>query len=285
MRGMRSTEARLLSPHERETALGYLAADSRANLLLIDLVARLGHAPSPGEMRSEVVIATRGGEIRGIVALRPTVVFDACFDLDALDPLLPFFEPLGMGLVKSARTVVDAFWTRLSRRGRRHAVLDRIETAYTLVADAARLADLPEGLAARSARREDLGLLVHAARESLREESRPDPFAGDVRGFRRWVKGRVPRARVVEREGRVVFVGYADVRRPEGWLLQGIYTWPEARRRGFAATGTSDLCREAFEARANHVQLAVVEGNHAARGLYEGLGFEPFDCLRTILFT
>ncbi len=281
---MRSTEARLLSPHERETALGYLAEDPRANLLLIDLVARLGHAPSPGEMRSQVVIATRSGEIRGIVALRPTVVFDARFDVDALDTLLPFFEPLGVGLVKSAQTVVDAFWARLSRRGRRQAVLDRIETSYALVADAARLADLPEVLAGRPARREDLEPLVHAARESLREESRPDPFAGDIRGFRRWVKGRVPRARVVEREGRVVFVGYADVRRPEGWLLQGIYTWPESRRQGFAATGTSVLCQEAFESQARHVQLAVVDGNDAARGLYEGLGFEPFGRLRTILF-
>ena len=60
-----------------------------------------------------------------------------------------------------------------------------------------------------------------AARESLREEGRPDPFTGDVRGFRRWVSGRVPRARVVEHDGQVAFVGYADVRRSEGWLLQG----------------------------------------------------------------
>jgi predicted GNAT family acetyltransferase len=131
---------------------------------------------------------------------------------------------------------------------------------------------------------EDLDELVVAARESLREEERPDPFAGDPRGFRRWVRGRVPRARVVEHAGRVVFVGYADVQRPEGWLIQGVYTWPEFRRRGFAAAGVSDVCREAFAAGARHVQLAVVEGNAAGQGLYAGLGFEPFGELRTILF-
>lgn len=282
--GERSIEARLLSPHEREAALAYLALDAQANLLLIDLVARLGQAPSPGEMRSQAAIATCGGEIRGVVALRPTVVFDARFDLEALDHVLPFFEPIGVGLVKSAEPLVDAFWSRLARGGRR-AVVDRIETAYALRAADARLSGVPEGDVARPARPEDLEPLVHAARESLREESRPDPFSGDIRGFRRWVKGRVSRARVVERDGRVVFVGYADVRRPEGWLLQGIYTWPAVRRRGFGATGTSDLCREAFDAGADHVQLAVVEGNDAARGLYERLGFEPFDRLRTILFT
>ena len=120
--------------------------------------------------------------------------------------------------------------------------------------------------------------------ESLREEDRPDPFAGDVKTFRRWVRGRVDRARVVDCGGRVAFVAYADVQRPEGWLIQGVYTWPEFRRRGLAAAGVSDLCREAFASGTSHVQLAVVEGNAGARALYEGLGFEPFGELRTILF-
>jgi predicted GNAT family acetyltransferase len=79
-------------------------------------------------------------------------------------------------------------------------------------------------------------------------------------------------------------VGYADVRLREGWLLQGVYCWPEFRRQRFASTGVSDLCCEAVVAGAEHVQLSVVDGNEAARRLYEGLGFEPFGKLRTILF-
>jgi ribosomal protein S18 acetylase RimI-like enzyme len=282
---MRSTESRLLAPHERDRVLEYLSRDARANLLLIDMVSKLGDPPAPGEMRCQVAVATRAGEIRGVVALRPTVVFDASVREDALESLLPFFDPLGVGLVKSEEATVDTLWSRLSRRGRRHSVVDRLETGYALVPDSAQLVPAREGGIAREAVGGDLEPLVHAARESLREESRPDPFAGDMRGFRRWVKGRVPRARVVCRGDEIVFVGYADVRRPEGWLLQGIYTWPEERRRGFAATGTSDLCREAFRAGASHVQLAVVDGNDPARALYEGLGFKPFARLRTILFT
>jgi len=280
-----SIEARLAAPRDLEAVQCHLARDARANLLLIDLVARLGQPPSPGEMRTQVAIATCDGVLCGVVALRPTVVFDAGIDLEALEALLPFFEPLGVGLVKSEEGIVGALWERLCRGGRRQAVVDRLETAYALVTETARLAPVRDGEVVRAARGADLEPLLHAARESLREESRPDPFSGDLRGFRRWVKGRVPRARVVERDGRVVFVGYADVKRPEGWLLQGIYTWPEARRRGFAATGTSDLCHAAFTQRADHVQLAVVDGNDAARGLYEGLGFKPFGRLRTILFT
>jgi RimJ/RimL family protein N-acetyltransferase len=282
--GTRSIEARLLTPAERDDALAYLAEDARQNLLLIDLVARLGRQGSPGEMRSQVAVALQAGEIRGIAALYPTVVFDTRMDPISVEALLPLFEPLRVGLVKSEQPMVDLLWERLSQRGRRRAVVDRIETAYAVEPDAARLAPVAAGAIARVAGAGDLEPLVHAARESLREESRPDPFAGDVRGFRRWVKGRVPRARVVEQGGRITFVGYADVRRDDGWLLQGIYTWPEARRRGFGAAGTSALCREAFEAGADHVQLAVVEGNEPARCLYEGLGFKPFTRLRTILF-
>ena len=40
----------------------------------------------------------------------------------------------------------------------------------------------------------------------------------------------------------------------------------------------------AIQAGAEHVQLSVVDGNEAARRLYEGLGFKPFGKLRTILF-
>src|SRR4029453_1902848 len=130
----------------------------------------------------------------------------------------------------------------------------------------------------------DLDGLVQAARASLREEHRPDPFEGDPDGFRRWVAGRIPRASVVDLDGALRFAGYADVQRSEGWLLQGVYTWPEARRRGLAAAGVADLCRRAREAGAAHVPLALVAGNTAAERLYESLGFRTFARLRTILF-
>lgn len=281
---MRSIQTHLLAPREREAVLAFLGEDARANLMLLDVVARLGEAPAPGEMRAQVAVATRSGELVGVVALRPSIVFDARIQLDAALALTPHLEPLGVGLVKSGEQVVDRVWAELCRQRERYTVIDRLETAYALTREAARLGGVRSDGCVRPARESDLEPLVFAARESLREESRPDPFSGDVRGFRRWVRGRVARARVVEHAGRIVFVGYADVRRPEGWLLQGIYTWPDARQRGFAALGTSDLCREAFAAGAEHVQLAVVDGNDPARRLYEGLGFKPFGRLRTILF-
>jgi len=56
---------------------------------------------------------------------------------------------------------------------------------------------------------------------------------GVLESFQRSVRGRLERAWVVvvEAGGRSVFVGYADVQRSEGWLLQGICISLKARRR------------------------------------------------------
>lgn len=280
----RSVNARRLGADDLPDACAYLQEDTLGNLLLIDLAARYGQAPPPGETATELVGAFRGSELVGVAALRPTIVLDARMESQAVLALLPYVEALDVGLVKSEASRVELLWEQLGRR-RRRIWVNRLETALVLEPGRAHLVPRTPDRNVRPAQLEDLEPLVFAARESLREENRPDPFAGDVRGFRRWVRGRIPRALLVEREGRVCFVGYADVRREEGWLLQGIYTWPEERRRGHAALGTSELCREAFAAGARHVQLAVVEGNEAARRLYDELGFEPFARLRTILFT
>jgi predicted GNAT family acetyltransferase len=187
------------------------------------------------------------------------------------------------GLMKSERRLVERTWKGFEALGRR-AMIDRIENAFQLTPD--RIVPARPGLpgVARPARSEDLDELVVAARASLREEDRPDPAETDPGGFRRWVASRLARARIVSEEGRTVFVAYADVRRPEGWLIQGVYTWPDARRRGFARRGMDSIVREAFASGAAHVQLAVVEGNEPASALYRELGFEPFAELRTILF-
>jgi len=274
---------RSLGPRSRHEALAFLGQDPLANLFLIDLASRLGSRPEPGEGRVEMVGAWQGDRLAGVLALRPTIALTPASP-EVIAAFLPHLEPLGVGLLKSSVAAVEGLWTPLAKRHRPRVLLDRLETAYVLRASEARLVRPRPHERVRAATPDDLEPLVEAARESLREEDRPDPFDADVRGFRRWVRGRIPRARVVEAAGRIVCVGYADVRLSAGWLLQGIYCWPEARRRSFARTGVSDLCREAFAAGADHVQLSVVDGNEPARRLYEALGFKPFAKLRTIIF-
>jgi RimJ/RimL family protein N-acetyltransferase len=275
---------RPLRSRDREAALAYLDRAPLLNLVLADLVLRLGEtSPGPGPA-PEVLGAWRGRELAGVAGLAPSVVFDAAAEREVLEAFFPYLTRVGSGLVKSTEEVVGPLHAWLAAEGRR-VLLDRIEIGFALEADEARLRGPSPAQHVRPANLLDLDALVEAARQSLLEENRPDPTESDPIGFRRWVRGRVRRAVVVEQSNQLGFVGYADVQCPRGWLLQGVFTWPGFRRRGLAAVGVSELCRRAFASDGAHVQLAVIEGNEAAARLYEGLGFRRFARLRTLLFS
>lgn len=273
---------RPLRRRDRTAALARLAGRVREDLFLLDLVVALGTHAS-GDVAPELLGAWRGEQLVGLASLRPTLVLESALEPAVREALLGPMSDITSGLVRCEARATAALWARLAVRGRR-ALVDRLEEG--LVLDPAWLCDVPvpAGVRLRPAEVRDLEPLVEAARASLREEGRPDPFLGDPRGFRRWVAARLDRARVGERAGQVVFVGYADVRLAAGHLLQGVYTWPHSRRQGIGAAGVASLCAAAFGAGVDHVQLSVVEGNTAARGLYAHLGFRPHTTLRTILF-
>jgi RimJ/RimL family protein N-acetyltransferase len=279
-------KAGFLTSRDRAAVLEYLHRNPQLNLQLLDLIDH--PKPAQGVFRgidSEpiVLVAWEADQVEGVAALRPTLLFDAHLEPPALRAFLPFLTTIETGLLKSLDPVVTRLWDLLEERGSR-SLIDRYEIAFAIRPGEESLTLIREDVILRSAREQDLEELVYAARASLREEGRPDPGERDPAGFERWVKSRIERARVVEYRGRLAFVAYADVRRPEGWLIQGVFTWPEFRRRGLAAAGMSGLVREAFAGGADHLQLAVVEGNKPALGLYRGLGFRAFGRLRTVLF-
>ena len=275
--------ARRIGSDDRGEALNLLRGDEEENLVLIDFVERLGRSLGPGEVPPQIYGAWDGGHLEAVAALRPSIVLSVGMAPEALDVFVPLVLRVPSGLVKCDRHLVAPVWQALSDAGR-VPTIDRIEVAYRLRPGAMVAADSALPGVARPARPEDLEELVYAARASLWEEDRPDPAEADPIGFQRWVLGRLPRARIVSEGGRPVFVAYADVRREAGWLIQGVYTWPEYRRCGFALRGMDYVIREAFASGAGHVQLAVVEGNDRAARLYERLGFEAFAELRTVLF-
>lgn len=275
-------QVRALRLRERERALARLRPQARDDLFLLDLVRQLG-TPAAGEADAEIWSAWRGDALVGLASARPTLVLESGLDGEAFQALRAALATLGTGLIRAPARLVEPLWAELARRGRR-AIVDRLESSLLVEPSGARLPAPPPGVVVRPALAGDLEPLVEAARASLREESRPDPFLGDPRGFRRWVASRLGRALVAERAGRVQWVGYADVRMAEGWLLQGVYTWPESRRKGLASAGVGALCEAAFRAGADHVQLSVVAGNAPALALYERLGFRPHATLRTLLF-
>ncbi len=275
--------AGFLVSRDRDRVLTYLQRDPQLNLQLLDLIDWKPDFRSAADVEPVVLVAWDGDKVAGVAALRPSLLFDAHLAPASLEAFLPFFDSIETGLLKSLDTVVSDLWHLLRSTGRR-TLIDRYETAFVIRAGELVHSSVPEGAVLRRAVESDLDQLVYAARASLREEQRPDPGERDPVGFERWVRGRLERARVVEVQGELAFVSYADVRRDEGWLVQGVYTWPQMRRRGFAAAAMSGLVNEALEAGAEHIQLAVVEGNDAALNLYRGLGFRSFARLRTVLF-
>jgi len=276
-------DARILRDADRTQALEFLRGAADENLVLIDFIEKLGDELTTGETPPEIYGGFDRDQLVGVALLRPCVAMSAGMSDRVLDLLLPHLMCVPSGLMKSECRLVERTWKGLEALGRR-SMLDRVEIAFRLTADRM-VAAKPTLLGvARPARPEDLEELVYAARASLWEEERPDPAEGDPVGFRRWVESRLSRARIVTEAGKLVFVSYADVRRSQGWLIQGVYTWPEARRRGFARRGMDSVIREAFASGASHVQLAVVAGNERASALYRHLGFESFCELRTILF-
>ena len=281
---MAGLRVRPLRERDLAAALEYLDRSPLLNLVLADLALRLADGPLGPAKVPEVLGAFRGRELAGVAGLAPSVVFDAAAEPEALEAFFPYLVRVGSGLVKSTEEVVAPLHAWLESAARR-VLLDRIEIGFAVTPKEARLRTPGKGPAVRTAAARDLEALVDAARQSLLEERRPDPFESDPVGFRRWVSGRVGRAVVVECEAQLGFVGYADVQCSRGWLLQGVFTWPAARRRGLAAAGVSELCERAFANGAAHVQLAVIEGNEAAEQLYAGLGFRRFARLRTLLFS
>lgn len=275
---------RSFRPRDQQPALNRLLRHARENLLIIDAIRRINEFPIEGEVRPEILIVEEDERIVGIALLQPIIALDYETDIGIAYALRFYVAEVNSGLIKTRPDVADVWWRNIAPMGR-NATIDRFEQLYGVTADRARLTELPEGLVAGWAGRRDLADLIYVARQSLREEDRLDPFEANPRGFRRWVAARLHRALILTSASGVCFVAYADIRWPEGWLLQGVFTPDAYRRQGYAAAGVSALCRQAFNEGAGHVQLAVVSGNTAAELLYRQLGFECFGQFRTILFS
>lgn len=276
-------DIRLMEAGDRNFVLSRLLQKPQENLLLIDAAYKVGVPLPAGEPAVRVLMAESEGHLVGVASLQPVLAVESDIEEAVFSKLLPHLSSISSGLLKVRIAVADSLWPLLESSGRRK-VLDRIEQGFAVRGGDLRPTEVPNGGRLRDPRENDLPDLVEAARLSLKEEDRRDPFDGNPHAFRGWVESRISRARIIDCEGELCFVGYADVQLPSGWLLQGIYTPNPYRRSGFAAAGVSDLCQRAFSSGASHVQLAVVRGNEPAERLYRKLGFRETERLRTILF-
>ncbi|MBW2713858.1 MAG: GNAT family N-acetyltransferase [Deltaproteobacteria bacterium] len=263
------------------------------DLVLYDMCQKLAREDAASEKALSLVGAWREDENLGLLALRPVVTTGwLSTEVPVLEQFVPSLGTLRTSLLKAPVEDAVPLWELLAAMGF-HSSLEREETSHCLMRD--KHADLAHSTEAyqsvageprlHPAVELDFESLVWASRASLIEEGRPDTYQQDPMGFRHWVRERMPYARVLRVDGEVVFTVWADVALSEGWLAQGVYTWPEVRRHGFARRGMAMLCDEAFSQGADHVQLSVVTGNRAAEDLYSELGFDSVQRLHTVLFS
>ena len=275
--------AGLLTARDRDEALEYLSRNPRRNLWLFNQTASLGDAPPMGHGVPQIVAAWDEHGLAGLASLSPCITPDAIIGPDALDALMPYLATVKSGLIKGRYRTVSALWERLSRRGA-IALEDHEEIAWSVWPGEEVRIDFPPGAIFRPADESDLDAVFEAVREGLKADGLWGHLDDDIVARRLWVRGHIPKVKVVEMDGKVVWAGSIGVRRPEGWLVEGVYTWPHARGQLLAAAVGSATFREAFEAGATHVQAAGLAESAPSIALHRKVGFTPFDQIRTILF-
>lgn len=153
-----------------------------------------------------------------------------------------------------------------------------------LVVDRDRLRGDPGGVIVRRARPEEWDEVARNSAAMIREELEYDPrtpsgeFDANVRatierGFY-WVG---------EANGELCFFCSAGAFSEHTLQLQGIWTPPHLRGRGFATKALYQVCNELLDD-VPTISLYVNDFNHRALALYARLGFQEAGAFRTLLF-
>jgi ribosomal protein S18 acetylase RimI-like enzyme len=137
----------------------------------------------------------------------------------------------------------------------------------------------------RAATFHDLDLLVPACALTHEEELGVDPLRRDPLGFRRRTSAQIEEGRswLWVENGRILFKAEASAWTPSAVQLQQVWVDPEARQKGYATRGLSDLCRLLLEFTPT-VCLFVRPENGPALRLYEKIGMRRKGTYRSVLF-
>jgi uncharacterized protein len=142
----------------------------------------------------------------------------------------------------------------------------------------------PGGTGLRPAVIGDLDRLVPACALAHEGELGVDPLRRDADGFRWRTRAQIEEGRswLWEEDGVILFKAEASAWTPRAVQLQQVWTDPEARGRGYAKRGLSDLIRMLLE-QVPAVCLFVRADNDRAIALYDTVGMEHVLDYRSVL--
>jgi ribosomal protein S18 acetylase RimI-like enzyme len=274
----------LLQAGDRRLVERFLLEHAAENAYLLAQIAR--GALDRDDIAGPLIGHWSAGQLAGICILGSNLVISEPASAGAIEGFAEYARRLGIPfwVAVGPDLAIQDFLSAYGRDTRRIRLERGNQVLYGLSQEAA---PAPGGCdALRPAQLEDVEALVALDRRMVTEEIGFDPFATvlgpyrqgwirRVREGRAWVTGRVG--------GDLAFkIDQSAVSR-DAVQLAGIYTVPEARRRGIARGGVGEMCRLLLES-TPRVTLYVHGDNTAAVQLYEALGFEPLALVRSVWF-
>jgi hypothetical protein len=213
------------------------------------------------------------GHRRGVVLAGSGDEFMRCAAALALGPEADWVILVG------PRSATESFLSHYRWRGR-PTHINRIQDFYVLRAEG-----LPQSSSrVRAAALADLEAVVDMSEQMLLEDFRLPAGSLSRDGIRESMRQKITDGRtwLLEDRGEVVFKVDVSAQFSGGAQIEGVFTRPQSRGRGFARDGVAAVCRELLRTSA-FVSLHVDRDNTPARRAYEHAGFRRHSEFRLVL--
>jgi uncharacterized protein len=266
-----------LSSATEASALEYL---SRSPYLNVFLTHVLLHDPSPPARRNVAVAIERGGVVGVAYCSRQLAI--------AAEPvaIASFGEYAqrhrGERMIVGARDTVRAFWHAV--RSWHPAPRLVRERQLVMMVDRAHLRRADQRVIVRRARVDESSAVAESSAEMMRQELGYDPRRGSPEfdtGIREMISHQLWWVGSVG--GRLCFFCNAGPWCDQTIQLQGIWTPPQLRGRGYATASLAGICDRLLELSPT-LSLYVNDFNQKAIALYRRVGFEHVGDFQTLLF-
>lgn len=185
-------------------------------------------------------------------------------------------------MIVAPRKTVERYWQAVSQR---HSPPRLVRASQpVLKVDRASLRGDSNGVAVRRARIDEWATVARNSAAMIREELGYDPRTGSDE-FDPGVRAAIERGAwwVGENNGELCFFCSEGPYNSRTLQLQGIWTPPKLRRKGFAAHALFEIC-ETLLAKHPTLSLYVNDFNAPALALYAALGFTQVAEFSTLLF-
>jgi predicted GNAT family acetyltransferase len=210
------------------------------------------------------------GDLEGVALIGHVTLFETQSDI-----ALKLFAELARhctngNVIIGEQDRVQKFWNSYSSSGQSARLMCRellLEQRSPLAAG--------EPVNLRRATMDDLELIVPVHAQMAFEESGINPLALDAEGFRRRVAHRIELGRVwVSIVGdKLIFKADVQAETPKQTYLEGVYTDPEERGKGYGHRCISQLGRILLES-SESLCVLVNEKNSGAQSFYRKAGYE-----------